>query len=31
MHGQPSSVGARIVVMLATLIMFGAALGMFLL
>lgn len=31
MHGQPSSFGARIVVMLATLIMFGAALGMFLL
>jgi Mn2+/Fe2+ NRAMP family transporter len=31
MHGQPSSVGARIVVMLATLVMFGAAIGMFLL
>jgi Mn2+/Fe2+ NRAMP family transporter len=31
MHGQPSSFGARVVVMLATLIMFGAAIGMFLL
>jgi len=31
MHGQPSSSGARMVVMLATLLMFGAAIGMFLL
>src|SRR5690348_2454273 len=31
MHGQPSSFGARVVVMLATLVMFGAAIGMFLL
>ena len=31
MHGQPSSLGARIVVMLAALIMFGAAIGMFVL
>ena len=31
MHGQPSSFGARIVVMLAALIMFGAAIGMFVL
>jgi len=31
MHGQPSSRGARAVVTLATLVMFGAALGMFLL
>ncbi|HEX5972139.1 MAG TPA: divalent metal cation transporter [Gemmatimonadaceae bacterium] len=31
MHGQPSSFGARIVVMLAALVMFGAAIGMFVL
>jgi len=30
MHGQPSSLAARLVVGLTTAVMFGAAIGMFL-